>query len=144
VASSTPRRPSRCRGATPRRSCRHAPTLEVNSHAHLPAPLEALAGELGYTVAYRELDRVDGRCDYRARRIDIADRLAPNGRQSVLVDELAHTLVGHEAGLAEQDEELVVEAVVLCPGCHEARFARYSPAAGLATIPAVKSAMTAT
>jgi antirestriction protein ArdC len=92
--------------------------VEGDSHAHLLAPLEALTSELGYTVAYRELDRLDGQCDYRKRRILVADRLAPNARVSVLVHELVHALVGHDAGLAKHQEELVVEAVafIVCAG----------------------------
>jgi len=92
--------------------------VEGDSHAGLLGPLERLAGEVGYTVAYRELERVDGLCDHRARRITVADRLAPNGRVAVLVHELAHALVGREAGLAKELEELVVEAVayVVCAG----------------------------
>jgi antirestriction protein ArdC len=92
--------------------------VEGDSHAGLLEPLEALAGELGYTVTYPQLDRVEGLCDYRARRISVAAQLAPNGRVAVLVHELAHALVGREAGLAKQLEELVVEAVayVVCAG----------------------------
>jgi antirestriction protein ArdC len=85
--------------------------IEGDSHASLLEPLEALAAELGYAVCYRELERVDGLCDYRARRISVAVRLAPNGRVAVLVHELAHALVGREASLPKQLEELVVEAV---------------------------------
>jgi antirestriction protein ArdC len=90
--------------------------VEGDSHAALLLPLEQLALDLGYTVCYRELERMDGLCDYRARRISVADRLAPNGRVAVLVHELAHALVGRESGLAKQLEELAVEAVayVVC------------------------------
>lgn len=89
-----------------------------DSHAGLLEPLEVLATELGYAVCYRELERVDGLCDHRGRRISVAVRLAPNGRVAVLVHELAHALVGREAGLPKQLEELVVEAVafVVCAG----------------------------
>jgi hypothetical protein len=95
--------------------------IEGDSHAALRAlraPLEALAGGLGYTVAYCELEQVEGLCDYRARRISVAARLAPNGQVAVLVHELAHALVGREAGLSRPLEELVVEAVayVVCAG----------------------------
>jgi N-terminal domain of anti-restriction factor ArdC len=92
--------------------------VEGDSHAGLLRPLEGLAGEVGHTVAYRDLERVDGLCDHRARRITVADRLAPNGRVAVLVHELAHALVGREAGLAKELEELLVEAVayVVCAG----------------------------
>jgi antirestriction protein ArdC len=92
--------------------------IQGDSHAALRAPLEELAGELGYTVAYRDLEQAEGRCDYRARRICVAARLAPNGQVAVLVHELAHALVGCEAGLSRPLEELVVEAVsyVVCAG----------------------------
>jgi antirestriction protein ArdC len=92
--------------------------IEGDSHAGLLEPLEALAAELGYAVCYRELERVDGLCDYRARRISVAVRLAPNGRVAVLVHELAHALAGREAGLAKQLEELVVDAIafIVCAG----------------------------
>ena len=100
--------------------------VEGDSHGSLLGPLEALAGELGYEVAYLELGRLDGLCDYRKRRIQVADRLAPNARVSVLVHELAHALVGHKTGLAKQQEELAVEAVVFCPGRHEARLGRWA------------------
>jgi antirestriction protein ArdC len=92
--------------------------VEGESHVALLAPLEALAHELGYRVSYRELQHLDGLCDHRKRRIEIADRLAANAPVSVLVHELAHALVGRQAGLAKQHEELVVEAVafVVCAG----------------------------
>ena len=72
--------------------------VEGDSHAGLLAPLEALARELGYRVAYRELQHLDGLCDHRKRRIEVADRLAANARVAVLVHELAHALVGRQAG----------------------------------------------
>jgi hypothetical protein len=68
--------------------------------------------------SYRQFERVEGLCDRRTRRISVAERLAANGRVAVLVHEVAHAVVGHEAGLAKQLEELVVEAVayVVCAG----------------------------
>ncbi|HEY1357061.1 MAG TPA: ArdC family protein [Thermoleophilaceae bacterium] len=95
----------------------HAP-IEGDSHAHLLDSLQALARELGYTVEYRPLDRAEGLCDRRQRRIRVAAQLAPNARVAVLVHELAHALVGREAGLTKALEELVVEAVayVVCAG----------------------------
>jgi hypothetical protein len=92
--------------------------VEGDSHAALLAPLEALALDLGYRVAYRELEHLDGLCDHRRRRIEVADRLAANARVAVLVHELAHALVGGQAGLAKQYEETVVEAVafIVCAG----------------------------
>jgi antirestriction protein ArdC len=92
--------------------------VEGDSHDHLRNPLETLAGELGYSVTYPQLERVDGLCDQRRRRIEVAGRLTPNGQVAVLVHELAHALVGREARLAKALEELVVEAVayVVCAG----------------------------
>jgi antirestriction protein ArdC len=92
--------------------------LRGDSHADLIDPLERLGAELGYTVAYRELARVEGLCDYRQRRISIADRLAPNARLAVLVHELAHALVGPTDAISKPVEELVVEATayVVCAG----------------------------
>jgi antirestriction protein ArdC len=92
--------------------------IEGDSHAGLLAPLEAFAGGLGYTVYYRQLERVEGLCDRRGRQIQVAEGLDANGRVAVLVHELAHALVGREAGLAKRLEELVVEAVayVVCAG----------------------------
>jgi hypothetical protein len=92
--------------------------IEGDSHARLLEPLEACAGGLGYTVCYRQLGHVEGLCDRRTRRISVAERLSANGRVAVLAHELAHALVGREAGLAKQLEELVVEAVayVVCAG----------------------------
>jgi antirestriction protein ArdC len=92
--------------------------IEGDSHARLLEPLEAFAGGLGYTVCHRQLGHVEGLCDRRTRRISVAERLSANGRVAVLVHELAHAVVGHEAGLAKRLEELVVEAVayVVCAG----------------------------
>jgi hypothetical protein len=88
------------------------------THTWLCGRRSRLAGALGYTVAYCELEQAEGLCDHRARRISIAAPLAPNGEIVVLVHGLAHALVGREAGLAKQVEELVVEAVayIVCAG----------------------------
>jgi antirestriction protein ArdC len=92
--------------------------VEGDSHAALLEPLEGLARDLGYGVAYRELQHLDGLCDHRERRIEVSDRLAANARVSVLVHELGHALLGRQAGLAKRHEELVVEAVafIVCAG----------------------------
>jgi hypothetical protein len=78
------------------------------------------------TVCYRQLERVEGLCDHWGPQVSVAGRLAANGRVAVLVHELAHALVGREAGLAKQLEELVVEAVVFCPRRHEARLGHWA------------------
>ena len=90
--------------------------MEGDSHAHLLAPLQRLAGELGYRVVYRRLAGADGLCDHHNRVISVSDQLAPNGQVAVLIHELAHALVGRASGLAHAVEEVVVEAVAYL-GC---------------------------
>jgi antirestriction protein ArdC len=90
--------------------------VEGDSHAHLLAPLERLADELGYTVVYCQLSAADGLCDYRQRRISVREELEPNARVGVLIHELAHALVGQDDGLSRAVEEVVVEAVAYI-GC---------------------------
>jgi antirestriction protein ArdC len=90
--------------------------VEGDSHAHLLAPLERLASELAYSVAYGRLAVADGLCDHRQRAISVSDELAPNGQVGVLIHELAHALVGQSNGLPRAVEEVVVEAVAYL-GC---------------------------
>jgi hypothetical protein len=82
----------------------------------LLAPLEQLAGKIGYAVTYRQLSRADGLCDRGRRLIAVSDELAPNGQVSVLIHEVAHALVGPDRGLTRPVEEVVVEAVAYL-GC---------------------------
>lgn len=102
--------------------------LSGASHVRLLEPLERLADELGYSVCCRPLARVEGLCDFRARRISIDTGLAGNARVATLVHELGHALIDREldahARLDKRVEELIVEAVVFCPGRHEARLER--------------------
>ena len=62
-----------------------------DSHAHLLAPLAALAGELGYRVQQRPLDRTaDGWCDSKHKLIVVNAALPANARLRVLAHEVAH------------------------------------------------------
>jgi antirestriction protein ArdC len=89
--------------------------LSGSTHTHLLRPLERLAAELGYTVSYRPLARVEGLCDFRARRISIETSLPGNARVATLVHELGHALIDRELAadgrLGKRVEELIVEAV---------------------------------
>ncbi len=87
-----------------------------DSHAHLVAPLQDLAGELGYTVSFEAIDRSDGYCHAATRKIAVAERLSPNARVATLVHELAHALAhaDREHGdpaLTYAQSELVAESV---------------------------------
>jgi antirestriction protein ArdC len=100
-----------------------APTREItgDSHEQLIDRLIELASDVGYQVELcADTGRADGRCNPKTRQIEIAGRLAPNGKLSVLIHELAHALVALELGdqrSVEFDyasEELVVESIAFC------------------------------
>lgn len=62
--------------------------VDGDSHLHLIAPLERLAGELGYAVERRELPLSQGGfCDSRRRRIAVRSKQPPNAEVRVLVHE---------------------------------------------------------
>jgi hypothetical protein len=79
------------------------------SHAHLLAPLERLAGELGYHVEYQPIDGATGGwCDSKAMQIVVDAGQPANARVRVLVHEIAHALgVGYEQYGRHQAEVLV-------------------------------------
>jgi antirestriction protein ArdC len=100
-----------------------APIREVtgDSHEQLLDRLVGLASEVGYDVDLcADTGRADGSCDHRTKLIQIAARLAVNGKLAVLVHELAHALVAVELGDRRADtfdcasEELVVESIAFC------------------------------
>jgi len=97
-----------------------APRAETigDSHAHLLEPLQALAGELGYTVAYEPIapSGCAGRCNRRARRITVERDLPGNRAVMVLIHEIAHALVDPGAFGSTAREELAVESVAYL-GC---------------------------
>ena len=92
-----------------------AEPITGDSHAHLIAPLQRLAGELGYRVDFRELpeDGPGGWCD--AKRKEIVVAAGPANRQvRTLVHELAHALgLGYEQYGREQ-AEVLVDTVTYC------------------------------
>lgn len=82
------------------------------SHVHLLAPLERLAGELGYRVEQHRLDgAADGWCDPEARQIVINVALPANARVRVLVHELAHALGVGYADRGRARAEVLVDCV---------------------------------
>jgi hypothetical protein len=96
-----------------------APVAEIrgDSHQDLIAALTSLAGEIGYQVVIEDTGRADGICDFKRRRIAIAERLEPNGQLVALIHELAHALVAEDPGAPELDYaqgELIAESVAFC------------------------------
>jgi hypothetical protein len=86
-----------------------AQPIEGDSHAHLVAPLQELARELGYRVEIRDLpdDGPGGWCDHKDKQIVVAIGTA-NREVRTLVHEFAHALgVGYEQYGREQAEVLV-------------------------------------
>ena len=95
-----------------------AEPIAGDSHAHLVAPLQRLAGELGYRVDFRELpeDGPGGWCDAKLKEIVVAAGPA-NRRVRTLVHELAHALgLGYEQ-YGRERAEVLVDSVVFWPGC---------------------------
>jgi len=93
--------------------------IDGDSHEQLLDPLAALATELGYDMSYAELDGAcGGFCDYRAKRIVIEDRLAPNAKVRVAVHELAHALGVSSERFGRERAEVIVEcaAFIVCSG----------------------------
>jgi antirestriction protein ArdC len=91
--------------------------LEGDSLEWAREPLEDLAGELGYTVAYRMLAKGHGgSCEPAARRVTIDAEQSVNAQVDVLCHELAHVLVrvdrrDDDPELGYPEEELVAESV---------------------------------
>jgi antirestriction protein ArdC len=91
--------------------------LEGDSLTWARGPLEQLASELGYRVAYRPLQRGHGgSCDPSAKVLTVNDQQSVNAQISVTCHELAHALVRHDRqeddpALGYAEEELVAESV---------------------------------
>jgi len=91
--------------------------LEGDSHAHLFAPLQQLARELGYVVHTRALDGpADGRCDATKKVIVVNAHLSANARVRVLVHEIAHALGVGYGEYGRSRAEVLVDTVtfVVC------------------------------
>ena len=83
-----------------------------DSHAHLLAPLTALAAQIGFRVEQRVLDgAADGWCDSKAKLIVVSRRLAANARVRVLVHEIAHALGIGYADRGRARAEVMVDCV---------------------------------
>jgi antirestriction protein ArdC len=89
-----------------------AQPISGDSHAHLFAPLEALAAELGYSVARMPLDgSADGWCDAAKHEVVVNSNVAANAQVRVLVHEIAHALgVGYK-DYGRQQAEVLVDTV---------------------------------
>jgi hypothetical protein len=91
--------------------------LEGDSLTWVRGPLARLAGELGYRVAYRPLERGHGgSCDPTAKVLTVNDEQSVNAQVSVICHELAHALVRQDRqeddpALGYAEEELVAESV---------------------------------
>jgi N-terminal domain of anti-restriction factor ArdC len=86
--------------------------IQGDTHAHLLAPLEQLAAELGYTVQRRALDGpADGWCDARKHEIVINDELPGNAQVRVLVHEIAHALGVGYGDYGRRRAEVLVDTV---------------------------------
>ncbi len=80
--------------------------LTGDTHGHLLDPLRQFAGEVGYTVTFREIPGATGGwCDTKAREIVIDTGQAVNGQVRTLVHELVHaqgvTYETHTRSVAE-------------------------------------------
>lgn len=83
-----------------------------DSHAHLLAPLNQLATELGYRVQLRPVDcDADGWCDAKAKLIVVNANLPANARVRVLVHEIAHALGIGYADRGRARAEVMVDCV---------------------------------
>jgi hypothetical protein len=91
--------------------------VDGDTHAHLLAPLDGLAAELGYSVTQRPLEgSADGWCDRSKREIVLNSKLPANAQVRVLVHEIAHALgVGYK-DYGRQRAEVLVDTVtyVVC------------------------------
>ena len=82
------------------------------SHRHVLLSLEALAGELGYTVSSQELDgSADGWCDTTNHQIVINRALPANAQVRVLVHEIAHALGISYEDYGRRRAEVLVDTV---------------------------------
>ncbi len=88
------------------------------SHAHLLAPLRALAGELGYTVQMCAVaGSAEGYCESTRKLIAVEQTLPANAQVRVLVHEIAHALgVGYAEYGRERAEVIVDTATFIVCG----------------------------
>jgi len=86
--------------------------IQGDTHAHLLAPLQELAADLGYSVEHLALDGpADGWCDSHKHEIVISSELSANAQVRVLVHEIAHALgVGYN-DYGRRRAEVLVDTV---------------------------------
>jgi hypothetical protein len=86
--------------------------IEGDTHAHLVAPLQGLAAELGYTVGIESVHGpADGWCDSRKHEIVVNDQLPANAQVRVLVHEIAHALGVGYSDYGRRRAEVLVDTV---------------------------------
>jgi len=88
-----------------------------DSHAHLIAPLESFAAELGYSVRRTPLkDATGGWCDNSQMEVVINERLPANAQVRVLVHEIAHALgIGYaDRGRARAEVMVDCATYIVC------------------------------
>jgi N-terminal domain of anti-restriction factor ArdC len=93
--------------------------LTGDTHGHLLDPLRQFAGELGYTVTFREIPgSTGGWCDTKGREIVVDTGQAVNGQVRTLVHELVHALgVTYETHTRSEAEVIVdVTTMVILGG----------------------------
>jgi antirestriction protein ArdC len=83
--------------------------LDGNRLAHLREPLEALAGKLGFRVAYESAGQARGSCDFRQRLITIDNELAADDQVATLIHELAHAQGIDYQAFSRAEAEVIVE-----------------------------------
>jgi antirestriction protein ArdC len=89
-----------------------AQPIEGDTHAHLLAPLEELAAQLGHTVQRLPLDGpADGWCDNPKHEIVINRQLSANAQVRVLVHEIAHALGIGYSDYGRRRAEVLVDTV---------------------------------
>jgi hypothetical protein len=88
--------------------------LTGDSHAHVLAPLKALASELGYSVSFEQIPGATGGwCDSNARRIVIDAGQVVNGQVRTLVHELVHALGVTYESHTRPEAEVIVDTATL-------------------------------
>ncbi len=84
--------------------------IDGDSHARLLEPLAGLAEKVGFSLSFAHLGGdCGGFCDYRAKRIVIEDRQAPNAKVRVAIHELAHALGVSSQRFGRERAEVIVE-----------------------------------
>lgn len=89
--------------------------LDGDSHAAYLAPLEKLAGSLGFSVSYEDLSEgLGGYVQPDAKHIAISNRYSPNQQVKTLIHEIAHVLgIDYTDYTRAQSETLVETAAYI-------------------------------